>query len=87
MARKIKQFKFGISVYSAISFLSIFVYVTGDDGRDIFSSTEDMKKLFVKEQKLTGNKILVTYRKKHKIISSIYGTACILICYLYIFYP
>ena len=68
MARKRKQFKFGIPVYSTISFLSIFVYVTGDDGRDLFSSTEDMKKLFVKEQKLTGNNVLVTYRKTHKIL-------------------
>jgi hypothetical protein len=58
MARKRKQFKFVIAVYSTILFHSIFICVTGEDGRDLFSSTEDMKKLFVKEEKLTGNKII-----------------------------
>ena len=34
--------------------LLMFSSVNGDDGRDLFSSTEDMKTLFLKEAKLTG---------------------------------
>ena len=32
----------------------IFICVNGDDGLDLFSSTDDMKKLFTKEIKIRG---------------------------------
>ena len=32
----------------------IFICVNGDDGLDLFSSTDDMKKLFTKEIRMRG---------------------------------
>ena len=32
----------------------IFICVNGDDGLDLFSSTDDMKKLFTKEIRIRG---------------------------------
>ena len=46
----------GSLIIFLLYFLSLLMFtsVNGDDGRDLFSSTEDMKTLFLKEAKLTG---------------------------------
>ena len=47
----------------------IFICVNGDDGLDLFSSTDDMKKLFTKEIKIRGKtNSLDTYVVMYKIL-------------------
>ena len=48
----------------------IFICVNGDDGLDLFSSTDDMKKLFTKEIKIRGKtNSLDTYVVMYNFIS------------------
>lgn len=49
-----KSFELFVVMFIEILFFAIFAPAHGDDG-DLFSSTEDMKKLFSKEEKLRGN--------------------------------
>ena len=41
------------------SYLTNILMISGDDSKDLFSSTDDMKKLFSKEVKISGNNNLV----------------------------
>ena len=49
----------------------IFICVNGDDGLDLFSSTDDMKKLFTKEIKIRG-KTNSLYVVMYNLIISFY---------------
>ena len=49
-------FEFVVVAFMNILFCVMFARVHGDD-KDLFSSTEDMKRLFSKEEELRGNNI------------------------------
>ena len=42
------------ALFRNILICAIFICVSGDDGLDLFSSTDDMKKLFTKEIRIRG---------------------------------
>ena len=50
-------------IWSILLLSGDFGGANGDDGKDLFSSTDDMKKLFAKEQLISGSndKISVKY--------------------------
>lgn len=48
-----------IVIYMTL-YLSHILVIKADDGKDLFSSTDDMKKLFSKEVQISGNYNLIT---------------------------
>ena len=55
--------KMSFIVICIISYLTHILVINGDDGKDLFSSTDDMKKLFSKEVQISGNNNLVLNHK------------------------
>ena len=43
-----------VALFINVVICVIFMCVNGDDGLDLFSSTDDMKKLFIKEIRMRG---------------------------------
>ena len=58
--------KIAFIVICITSYLTHILVVNGDDGKDLFSSTDDMKKLFSKEVQISGNDNLVLNLKHHE---------------------